>query len=89
MSIYQRYFGAGTVPFGYHQHQPVELVEPSELGWQNRFLPVRQHDKTFGDISVQAILGNNVQQLDSRYNYVTWTALTLALRLAWLLTTPT
>lgn len=32
-------------------------------------------DKTFGDISVQAILGNNVQQLDSRYNYVASTAL--------------
>ncbi|WP_375417096.1 SusC/RagA family TonB-linked outer membrane protein [uncultured Hymenobacter sp.] len=32
-------------------------------------------DRTFGDISVQAILGNNVQQLDSRYNYVASTAL--------------
>ncbi|MBO2011547.1 SusC/RagA family TonB-linked outer membrane protein [Hymenobacter negativus] len=32
-------------------------------------------DKTFGDISVQAILGNNVQQLDSRYDYVASTAL--------------
>ena len=32
-------------------------------------------DKTFGDINVQAILGNNVQQLDSRYNYVASTAL--------------
>lgn len=32
-------------------------------------------DKTFGDISVQAILGNNVQQLDSRFNYVASTAL--------------
>lgn len=33
------------------------------------------YDKTFGDINVQAILGNNVQQLDSRYNYVASTAL--------------
>ncbi|NVO85554.1 SusC/RagA family TonB-linked outer membrane protein [Hymenobacter terrestris] len=32
-------------------------------------------DKTFGDVSVQAIVGNNVQQLDSRYNYVASTAL--------------
>ncbi len=32
-------------------------------------------DKTFGDISVQAILGNNVQQLDSRYDFVASTAL--------------
>ncbi|MBC6990505.1 SusC/RagA family TonB-linked outer membrane protein [Hymenobacter sp. BT491] len=32
-------------------------------------------DKTFGDFSVQAILGNNVQQLDSRYDYVASTAL--------------
>ncbi|TGD78938.1 SusC/RagA family TonB-linked outer membrane protein [Hymenobacter wooponensis] len=32
-------------------------------------------DKTFGDISVQAILGNNVQQLDSRYNFVASSAL--------------
>ncbi|WP_460608953.1 SusC/RagA family TonB-linked outer membrane protein [Hymenobacter terrigena] len=32
-------------------------------------------DKTFGDISVQAILGNNVQQLDSRFNYVASSAL--------------
>ena len=32
-------------------------------------------DKTFGDISVQAIVGNNIQQLDSRYNYVASTAL--------------
>ena len=32
-------------------------------------------DKTFGDFSLQAILGNNVQQLDSRYNYVASTAL--------------
>ncbi|GAB3576559.1 SusC/RagA family TonB-linked outer membrane protein [Hymenobacter daeguensis] len=32
-------------------------------------------DKTFGDFSVQAILGNNVQQLDSRYNFVASTAL--------------
>ena len=32
-------------------------------------------DKTFGDFSVQAIVGNNVQQLDSRYNYVASTAL--------------
>ena len=32
-------------------------------------------DKTFGDITVQAILGNNVQQLDSRYNFVASTAL--------------
>ena len=32
-------------------------------------------DKTFGDISVQAIVGNNVQQYDSRYNYVASTAL--------------
>ncbi|RZJ86005.1 MAG: TonB-dependent receptor, partial [Hymenobacter sp.] len=29
----------------------------------------------FGDFSVQAILGNNVQQVDSRYNYVASTAL--------------
>ncbi|MCA8831335.1 SusC/RagA family TonB-linked outer membrane protein [Hymenobacter pini] len=32
-------------------------------------------DKTFGDISVQAILGNNVQLLNSRYNTVSSTAL--------------
>jgi len=32
-------------------------------------------DKTFGDFNVQAILGNNVQQLDSRYNFVASTAL--------------
>ena len=32
-------------------------------------------DKNFGDFSVQAILGNNVQQLDSRYTYVASTAL--------------
>jgi len=32
-------------------------------------------DKTFGDFSVQAIVGNNVQQLDSRFNYVASTAL--------------
>lgn len=32
-------------------------------------------DKTFGDISVQAILGNNVQQLDSRYSFIGSTAL--------------
>ena len=32
-------------------------------------------DKTFGNFSVQAILGNNVQQLDSRYGYVASTAL--------------
>ena len=32
-------------------------------------------DKTFGDITVQAILGNNVQQLDSRYNFIGSTAL--------------
>jgi TonB-linked SusC/RagA family outer membrane protein len=32
-------------------------------------------DKSFGDITVQAIVGNNVQQLDSRYNYVASTAL--------------
>ncbi|TGE10362.1 SusC/RagA family TonB-linked outer membrane protein [Hymenobacter fodinae] len=32
-------------------------------------------DKTFGDFSVQAILGNNVQQLDSRFNSVASTAL--------------
>ena len=32
-------------------------------------------DKTFGDYSVQAIVGNNVQQLDSRYDYVASTAL--------------
>lgn len=32
-------------------------------------------DKTFGDITVQAIVGNNIQQLDSRYNYVASTAL--------------
>lgn len=32
-------------------------------------------DKTFGNYSVQAIVGNNVQQLDSRYGYVASTAL--------------
>ncbi|TPG72174.1 SusC/RagA family TonB-linked outer membrane protein [Hymenobacter nivis] len=32
-------------------------------------------DKTFGDYSVQAIVGNNIQQLDSRYNSVSSTAL--------------
>ena len=32
-------------------------------------------DKSFGDISVQAILGNNIQQLDSRFNQVASTAL--------------
>ncbi|MBF9238242.1 SusC/RagA family TonB-linked outer membrane protein [Hymenobacter sp. BT683] len=32
-------------------------------------------DKTFGDISVQAILGNNVQVNTSRFNYVASTAL--------------
>ncbi|MFC7667901.1 hypothetical protein ACFQT0_11255 [Hymenobacter humi] len=32
-------------------------------------------DKTFGDITVQAILGNNVQQTDSRFNSVSSTAL--------------
>ncbi|MGI4885268.1 MAG: SusC/RagA family TonB-linked outer membrane protein [Janthinobacterium lividum] len=32
-------------------------------------------DKTFGDVTVQAIVGNNVQQLDSRYDYVASTAL--------------
>ncbi|SNC74908.1 TonB-linked outer membrane protein, SusC/RagA family [Hymenobacter gelipurpurascens] len=32
-------------------------------------------DKTFGDISVQAILGNNIQQTDSRYNFVSSSAL--------------
>lgn len=32
-------------------------------------------DKTFGDFSVQAIVGNNVQQTDSRYNYAASTAL--------------
>ncbi|MCC3152622.1 SusC/RagA family TonB-linked outer membrane protein [Hymenobacter sp. BT770] len=34
-------------------------------------------DKTFGDISVQAILGNNFQQFDSRYNFVNSTALSV------------
>jgi len=32
-------------------------------------------DKTFGDINVQAIVGNNIQQLDSRFNFVTSNAL--------------
>ncbi|SES96161.1 SusC/RagA family TonB-linked outer membrane protein [Hymenobacter actinosclerus] len=32
-------------------------------------------DKTFGDVSVQAIVGNNVQQLTSRFNSVGSTAL--------------
>jgi len=32
-------------------------------------------DKTFGDINVKAILGNNVQQVDTRYNYAASTAL--------------
>jgi TonB-linked SusC/RagA family outer membrane protein len=32
-------------------------------------------DKTFGDINVKAILGNNVQQFDSRYNFAASTAL--------------
>ncbi|AIZ64519.1 hypothetical protein PK28_14080 [Hymenobacter sp. DG25B] len=32
-------------------------------------------DKTYGDYSVQAIVGNNIQQLDSRFNYVASTAL--------------
>ncbi|MGI4867363.1 MAG: SusC/RagA family TonB-linked outer membrane protein [Janthinobacterium lividum] len=32
-------------------------------------------DKKFGDFSVQAIVGNNVQQLDSRFNYVASTSL--------------
>ena len=32
-------------------------------------------DKTFGDISVRAIVGNNVQQLDSRYSYAASSAL--------------
>jgi TonB-linked SusC/RagA family outer membrane protein len=32
-------------------------------------------DKTFGDINVKAILGNNVQQFQSRYNNVSSTAL--------------
>jgi TonB-linked SusC/RagA family outer membrane protein len=32
-------------------------------------------DKTFGDINVKAIVGNNVQQTDSRYNYAASTAL--------------
>jgi len=32
-------------------------------------------NKTFGDIGVQAIVGNNVQTLDSRYSYVASTAL--------------
>ncbi|MCC3157294.1 SusC/RagA family TonB-linked outer membrane protein [Hymenobacter sp. 15J16-1T3B] len=32
-------------------------------------------DKTFGDITVQAIVGNNVQQLDSRFNFGASTAL--------------
>lgn len=34
-------------------------------------------DKTFGDISVQAILGNNVQQFDARYNFAASTALAI------------
>ncbi|WP_460584403.1 SusC/RagA family TonB-linked outer membrane protein [Hymenobacter arcticus] len=32
-------------------------------------------DKTFGDFNVKAILGNNVQQFDSRYNFAASTAL--------------
>ncbi|RZK32732.1 MAG: SusC/RagA family TonB-linked outer membrane protein [Hymenobacter sp.] len=32
-------------------------------------------DKSFGDFNVKAILGNNVQQLTSRFNYVASTAL--------------
>jgi TonB-linked SusC/RagA family outer membrane protein len=32
-------------------------------------------DKTFGDINVKAILGNNVQQFDTRYNFAASTAL--------------
>ncbi|HET9502323.1 MAG TPA: SusC/RagA family TonB-linked outer membrane protein [Hymenobacter sp.] len=32
-------------------------------------------DKTFGDINVKAVLGNNVQVADSRYNYVASTSL--------------
>ncbi|WP_223648465.1 SusC/RagA family TonB-linked outer membrane protein [Hymenobacter psoromatis] len=32
-------------------------------------------DKTVGNFNIQAILGNNVQQLDSRYGYVASTAL--------------
>jgi TonB-linked SusC/RagA family outer membrane protein len=32
-------------------------------------------DKTFGDINVKAIVGNNVQQFDSRYNFAASTAL--------------
>ncbi len=32
-------------------------------------------DKTFGDFNVKAIVGNNVQQVDTRYNYVASTAL--------------
>ena len=35
-------------------------------------------DKTFGDINVKAIVGNNVQQTDSRYNYAASTALATA-----------
>ena len=32
-------------------------------------------DKTFGDITVRAILGNNIQQVDTRYTYQATTAL--------------
>lgn len=32
-------------------------------------------DKTFGDINVKAIVGNNVQQFDTRYNFAASTAL--------------
>ncbi|MDJ0364780.1 SusC/RagA family TonB-linked outer membrane protein [Hymenobacter sp. H14-R3] len=35
-------------------------------------------DKTFGDLNVKAIVGNNVQQTDSRYNYASSTALATA-----------
>lgn len=35
-------------------------------------------DKTFGNFNVKAILGNNIQQFTSRYNYVASTALATA-----------
>ena len=35
-------------------------------------------DKTFGNLNVKAIVGNNVQQTDSRYNYAASTALATA-----------
>jgi TonB-linked SusC/RagA family outer membrane protein len=34
-------------------------------------------DKTFGDFNVKAIVGNNVQQFDSRYNFAASTALAI------------